>query len=1184
MKLKFTNQLSLIFVGLLACATVFAQRNPLDIANEYVRTHYEDWGLTARDIDGMTVNDMYTDQSSGISRVFFLQRFQGIPVYNAIMNLNMTKDGKLFYVGKRFQQDLAGKVNTTVPVLDAKTAVQKLLQHLNLPDAQLRLVSQNGQHEFVFEKGNIATEDIKVRLCYQPHGKAALLAWEVVLFPVKSSDMWSARVDAVVGTVLDKANWTVYCQVDGRSFLHVHDDCEASHVKKHNANAALPNTSMSTEGTYHVWPWPIESPIHGDRQIVVAPHDLIASPWGWHDTNGQAGAEHTITRGNNVHAFEDSADTNVSAGNEPDGGPELIFDFPFDPMDEPAEYTDAAVTNLFYWNNVMHDFAYQYGFTEAAGNFQFNNYGNGGTGGDHVLAQAQDGGGTNNANFSTPADGGNGRMQMYLWNTGSGDVFNVIGPVDVAGPYSSSQPGSGWGAGSYATAAGVTAEVVVVNDILANPYFTDACDTLANAAELTGKIALIDRGGCEFGWKARHVQNKGAVGVIICNYEDSNLNMGPGAYGSQVNIPVVAMTSGNCATIRQFAGSGLIASIKLPGGPSGPTQIDGDLDNGVIAHEYGHGISNRLTGGPSASGCLGNQEQMGEGWSDFMSLVTTARTGDTGTLARGIGNYAGNDPVNGQGIRHYPYTTNMSVNPLTYASLPNETIPHGVGAVWCTMLWDLYWDMSEEHGWDPDVYYGTGGNNMAIQLVFEGMKLQTCSPGFVDGRDAILAADEALYGGVNKCLIWKAFARRGLGLSASQGSPNAVGDEVEAFDIPCECRDEVSIFKSVTPFINAGQEIDVTIDIVNCKLETRTNVVVTDELPAGTSFKAGSSNVPGTVSGNVVSFDLGDIAFEETRKITYKLTTDPSKHSVRLFFDEVKDEISAEDIWDYYYIGSEANNIFLVQDAVFNSPDYAWIAPNPDVESVAALELREAWTVTGNRPVFRFYHRYDTEAGADGGLLDLKKTADLAWSQIPDKMLRNGYPGFIQYGTFVTPNLSAWSGSTNDQFVDTYVDLSDWQGEDILLRFRFGTDDNTPGPLGWVIDDFEFMDMLTYNGQVCLTSAQGDTPCAIAPEEGTIVQSQEPNPNSTVEKLQGVTLKVYPNPANDQLNISLSSEIRKDVTISLLTVEGKEMTSRALNVYGNNHVSLNVSDFPSGFYFVKVIAADGVIVQKVIIE
>jgi len=43
-------------------------------------------------------------------------------------------------------------------------------------------------------------------------------------------------------------------------------------------------------------------------------------------------------------------------------------------------------------------------------------------------------------------------------------------------------------------------------------------------------------------------------------------------------------------------------------------KIDGDLDNGIIAHEYGHGISIRLTGGPSDSDCLNNSEQMGEGW------------------------------------------------------------------------------------------------------------------------------------------------------------------------------------------------------------------------------------------------------------------------------------------------------------------------------------------------------------------------------------------------------------------------------------------------------------------------------------------------------------------------------------------------------------------------------------------
>ena len=60
---------------------------------------------------------------------------------------------------------------------------------------------------------------------------------------------------------------------------------------------------------------------------------------------------------------------------------------------------------------------------------------------------------------------------------------------------------------------------------------------------------------------------------------------------------------------------------------------------------------------------------------------------------------------------------------------------------------------------------------MAIALVTEGLKLQPCNPGFVDGRNAILDADVALYGGANQCLIWEAFAKRGLGVSAEQGSP-----------------------------------------------------------------------------------------------------------------------------------------------------------------------------------------------------------------------------------------------------------------------------------------------------------------------------------------------------------------------------------------------------------------------------
>ena len=88
------------------------------------------------------------------------------------------------------------------------------------------------------------------------------------------------------------------------------------------------------------------------------------------------------------------------------------------------------MSNLFYWNNIIHDVFYQYGFDEVSGNFQDKNHSQGGAGGDAVYAEAQDGGGTNNANFATPPDGTHPRMQMYLWDHAipqrDGDLDNGI--------------------------------------------------------------------------------------------------------------------------------------------------------------------------------------------------------------------------------------------------------------------------------------------------------------------------------------------------------------------------------------------------------------------------------------------------------------------------------------------------------------------------------------------------------------------------------------------------------------------------------------------------------------------------------------------------------------------------------------------------------------------------------------
>ena len=116
--------------------------------------------------------------------------------------------------------------------------------------------------------------------------------------------------------------------------------------------------------------------------------------------------------------------------------------------------------------------------------------------------------------------------------------------------------------------------------------------------------------------------------------------------------------------------------------------------------------------------------------------------------------------------------------------------PHGVGYVWASMLYEVYWSLVDAHGFNPDVRgaWNTGGNNLATQLVMDGMKLQPCSPGFVDGRNAIIAADTALTGGANRCLLWTAFAKRGLGSNASQGTSASQTDGRQGFSVPADCR------------------------------------------------------------------------------------------------------------------------------------------------------------------------------------------------------------------------------------------------------------------------------------------------------------------------------------------------------------------------------------------------------------
>lgn len=523
------------------------------------------------------------------------------------------------------------------------------------------------------------------------------------------------------------------------------------------------------------------------QALLVEPADPIASPFGWHDTDGATGPESTLTVGNNVRAQED-LDANNSGGLQPDGGPSLLFDFPADPDLDPLEGTnlEAGIVNLFTAANLLHDLTYHYGFDEAAGNFQENNYGRGGLGTDALRADAQDGMSTNSSTFATPPDGSPPRIEMFRWQ--APPVLTVDSPADIAGDYAAGLARFG----AELDGLGVGGTVVQVDDGVAGDgggTVHDGCEPLP-AGSLEGLVGMVERGFCEFGTKVLNLENAGAVaGIVINNQQLPNgvIAMGAGQNGIFVTIPSLMIGAADGALLlERIPDPGVAVTLRkvLP-------NRDGALDNGIIAHEFGHGISRRLTGGADNAGCLFNMEQAGEGWSDLWTLVLSARAEDTPTKPRGIATYLLFEEPDGPGLRQFPYTTDLALNPLTYGDLDQVSIPHGVGTVWMSMLWEIYWELVAIRGFDPDLARGSGGNNLLVQLVVDGMKLQPCEPSFVDARNAILLADLTHHGGAFQCQIWRGFAKRGLGLSAEAGSEDVVGDEIAAFDVPAGCEAEM---------------------------------------------------------------------------------------------------------------------------------------------------------------------------------------------------------------------------------------------------------------------------------------------------------------------------------------------------------------------------------------------------------
>jgi len=587
--------------GFLSAATA---GKPMDIAMDFVRRNLPALNLEESDLDDYAVSNVVFSKVTGATRIYLQQRYQGIPVYNAQLQINVNRDGRIISVNNSFMSGLQRAVVSTKPAKQLPAAVGEALKFSGIKAAAPAVVGANR-----VANAGISLEPINGSLMLLPiRPGEARLVWNFQIHTLDKQHMWDLTVDAATNEVWTRFDWVAGDQ-------------------------------------YRVYPRPVESPNHttplppsDGRQLVVNPANALASPFGWHDTNGAAGAESQLTTGNNADAYTDvDANNTADANSRPSGGASLNFDFPLDLTQAPSAYRPGAVTNLFYLNNIIHDIQYQYGFDEAAGNFQQNNYGRGGAGNDRVRAEAQDGAGTNNANFGTPSDGSPPRMQMFIWTS-------------------------------------------------PNP----------------------DR--------------------------------------------------------------------------------DGDLDAGIVIHEYGHGISNRQVGGGNVN-CLTNRQQAGEGLSDWWALAYTAKPGDTGPMPRGMGTYALNQQTNGTGIRTQRYSTDPAVNTWTYASINGMAVPHGVGSVWAQGMWEVYWKLVDRWGFDSNLYNATGnaGNQRAMLYVNEGLKNTACNPTFTQIRDGILQAAQDNHGGEDVCRMWEAFAAYGLGSNAVSGGAGST-TPTNGFNVPASCQ------------------------------------------------------------------------------------------------------------------------------------------------------------------------------------------------------------------------------------------------------------------------------------------------------------------------------------------------------------------------------------------------------------
>lgn len=350
-----------------AALTLPSQAAPPAVVANFLR----DEGFGEETIGSLVVESEHTAARSGVTHLRFGQQVAGLHVFGAYAKAAVNEDGELVHL----IEALAPAGERVIPAnASPRGALDAALEEVH-PGLQTRFgAPRRDGNTDVFPGDDVFHRDPTV-----------------------------TRVAIAMQSGVLQEGFLVETWTEEDNLLH--------HVLVGGNGRVLDVQLRTNNDSYNVFP---DHPVNSTQTVVGGPGAGNGeSPVGWLDAGNHSSID---ISGNNVNAYLDRDNNN---GADPGGSTVSNGDFVADanlsiePTAGPNQ--DVAVQNLFYFNNVIHDVLYGHGFVEATGNFQEDNFGSGGSGSDSVNAEAQDGGGTSNANFATPSDGSNPRMQMYLW-------------------------------------------------------------------------------------------------------------------------------------------------------------------------------------------------------------------------------------------------------------------------------------------------------------------------------------------------------------------------------------------------------------------------------------------------------------------------------------------------------------------------------------------------------------------------------------------------------------------------------------------------------------------------------------------------------------------------------------------------------------------------------------------------